>query len=181
MTLVSTGELAYGGRLGKHSPPLSVASCPDSFRGVLNDRVNAGIRAGLLGGAVTAGVLVGLGLRHSVSSLPFELSGRAFLGVLRIANAPPVVAAGVGVATHFLWMMVWGVCFTVAAARLRGFPLAAAAALFVVFLGALSATVVPGALGAAASAALTTAQTIFFLSLLAGALIAGMWMGRTRV
>ena len=83
-----------------------------------------------------------------------------------------------GVVAHVVWMMLWGVCFSVASTRLRGLPLAAGAALFVIVLGALAATVVPGALGAAAQAALTTAQTIFFLALLAVALTAGVTFAR---
>ena len=131
-----------------------------------------------MGGATTAGALVGLRLRHAAASAPFEAAGLALLESWRLLAPSPQVAIVVGVGAHVVWMLLWGVCFSVASTRLRGLPLAAGAALFVIFLGALSATVVPGALGAAAQAALTTAQTIFFLALLAVSLIAGVIFAR---
>lgn len=84
----------------------------------------------------------------------------------------------VGVGAHLMWMVLWGTCFSVASARLRGIALPAGALLFVLFLGALAGSVVPGALGAVAFAALTSAQTAFLLSLLAGAFIAGVAITR---
>lgn len=128
--------------------------------------------------ATTGGALVGLGLRHAAAAAPFEAGGRALLDNWRLVAPSTQLALVVGIVAHVLWMMLWGVCFSVAATRLHGVALAAGAALFVVFLGALSETVVPGALGAVTQAALTTAQTVFFLALLAVALIAGVTFAR---
>jgi len=145
---------------------------------VLADRLRTGLPIGLIGGAATAGALIGLGFRHDAATLPFELGGRALLASWRVAAPAAGVVLALGVLAHLLWMALWGLCFSVAATRLRGTTLAAAALLFVLFLGALSSTIVPGALGAVAFAALTSAQTAFFLALLAGAFIAGVVLTR---
>lgn len=147
---------------------------------VLSDRLRAGFPVGLLGGAVTAGALVGLGLRHGAATYPFEMGGRALFTSWRLGLPSVGAALVVGVAAHLLWMVLWGVCFSAVATTLRGGAIAVGALLFVLFLGALSTTVVPGALGAVAFAGLTTAQTAFVLVLLAGAFIAGVSMVRDR-
>jgi len=145
---------------------------------VLTDRLRSGFPIGLLGGATTAGALIGLGLRHQAAALPFELGGRALLETWRLGAPPVALALVVGGVAHVLWMILWGICFSVLATRLHGTALAAGALLFVLFLGALASTLVPGALGAVAFAALTSAQTAFFLALLAGAFIAGVVLTR---
>lgn len=147
---------------------------------VLTDRIRAGLAIGLIGGAATAGALVGLGARHDVAVLPFASSGRALFDAWRLAAPTMVVAVSVGVAAHLMWSALWGVCFSLVALGLRGLALPAGALLFVLFLGALSSTAVPGALGAAAFAPLSTAQTAFLLVLLAGAFIAGVVLVRQR-
>ena len=153
---------------------MSVHCASDSIRAVISDRVQTGIRVGGLAGATTACVLVGLGVRHGTAVEPFLVQGRAFLSILG-GNAPPsVVAVGVGILVHFTWMLLWGVCFSAVATSLRGFALVATATLFVLLVGALASTIVPGAPGAAAMAPLSTPQTIFLLILLGGALIAGV-------
>ena len=149
-------------------------------RQVLANRIRHGISIGLIGAAATAGALIGLGLRHGAATLPFEMGGRALLGSWRLATTVEGVAVSLGVMSHLLWMTLWGVCFSVVATQLRGLALPAGALLFVLFLGALAGTVVPGALGAAAFAGLTTAQTAFLLTLLAGAFIAGVVGVRSR-
>ncbi|MEO6446043.1 MAG: hypothetical protein ABIZ91_10880 [Gemmatimonadaceae bacterium] len=143
-----------------------------------NDRLRIGFRAGLVGGATTAGALVGLGLRHAAAAAPFEAGGRALLQSWHVGFVAAPVAIVTGFAAHLLWMTLWGVCFARAATQLRGPALAAGAVIFVALIGALSATIVPGALGAAAPAALTLAQTLFFLALLAAGLTAGVSLAR---
>lgn len=147
---------------------------------MLNDRLRAGFPVGLLGGAATAGALVGFGLRHGAATYPFEMGGRALFASWRLGVPSSGVALLAGVVAHVLWMELWGVCFSAVATTLRGGALLAGAVLFSLFVGALSATVVPGALGAVAFAGLTTAQTAFVLALLAGAFIAGLVMVRDR-
>lgn len=129
---------------------------------------------------MTAGALVGLGVRHGAASYPFEQGGRALLASWRLGIPSSGVALLLGVAAHLLWVGVWGVCFSAVAATLRGGALVAGAVVCAAFLGVLSATVVPGALGAVAFAALTAPQTAFMLVLLAGAFIAGVALVRDR-
>jgi uncharacterized membrane protein YjgN (DUF898 family) len=113
-------------------------------------------------------------MRHGTAVQPFLVQGRAFLSILGADSPAPVFAVGVGILVHFVWMMLWGVCFSAIATSLRGFALVATAALFVLLVGALASTIVPGAHGAAAMAPLSTPHTIFLLTLLGGALIAGV-------
>ncbi len=167
-------------RADSRPSPLECRPSPVFLSLVLADRIRNGITIGLIGAAATAGALVGLGLRHGAATLPFELGGRALLGAWRMAAPVDGVAVSLGVASHLMRMMLWGVCFSVVATQLRGLALPAGALLFALFLGALSGTVVPGALGAAAFASLTTAQTAFLLTLLSGAFIAGVVGVRSR-
>lgn len=140
--------------------------------------MRTGIRVGGVAGAATAGALVGFGARHDAALQPFLFQGRALLSMIAALSAPPPVYIGVGVVVHLMWMTLWSVCFSVVAVRLRGIPLAVAAALFVVLLWALASTVLPEALGAAAKASMNTAQTVFLLVLLGLALIAGTEFAR---
>ena len=147
---------------------------------MVSERLSSGIRVGTLAAATSAGVLVGLGMRHGAAFAPFEILGRSFAA--RFAGIVPAapLATVLGVVLHVLWMMLWGMCFALFAARLRGGALLTAAVLFAGFIGALGATVAPGALGAGAVASLTVAQTVFLLALLALTLAAGMRFARSR-
>jgi hypothetical protein len=147
---------------------------------MLSDRLTSGIRVGTLAGATSAGVLVGLGMRHGAALAPFDLLGRAFTARFAGLLVAPPLATALGVVLHFLWMTLWGLCFALFAARLRGGALLSAAVVFAGFVGAMGATVAPGALGGGAMASLTIPQTVFFLALLALALAAGMRFARGR-
>ena len=143
--------------------------------------MRTGLLVGGLAGATTAGVLVGLGMRHGRALEPFFVQGRAFLSTLGGEAPPSMLAVGVGILVHCIWMMLWGVSFSMIATRMRGFALVLTALLFVVVIGVLASTIVPGALGAAGMALLSTPQTIFLLLLLGGALIAGVRAMRPSV
>ncbi len=161
--------------------PLECRQLPVFLSLVLANRVRDGVSIGVIGAAATAGALVGLGLRHDAAALPFDLAGRALLASLRLATQSEPFAVTLGAVAHLVWMALWGVCFSAFATSLRGLALPAGALLFVLFLGALAGTVVPGALGAAAFASLSSAQTAFLLALLAGAFIAGVVVVRPRI
>ena len=138
-----------------------------------------GLRVGLVSAAATAGVLVGLGLRHDAATTAFFLAGRSLLASSAGLIPPSLVAVTLGVVVHLAWMVLWGVCFTYVAARLRGLALYVAAALFAALIGILGATFLPGALGAGALAALSQAQTVFFLAVLGLSLALGTVIART--
>src|SRR5215216_424537 len=94
-------------KIGKnHLEALSVDRDSDSIRPVTSDRMRTGVRVGGLAGATTAGVLVGLGMRHGTAVDPFLVQGRAFLSILGAQAPPPGVAVGVGTIVHFIWMML---------------------------------------------------------------------------
>jgi hypothetical protein len=134
----------------------------------------------MLAAATTAGVLVGLGRREHAALLPFVGAGRALVASLSGLTAPTWLSFVLGAGVHLLWMLLWGVCFALLAASLGGLALFAAGVLFTVLVGALSATVVPGALGAAAAAGLTVPQTTLLLLLFGATLIAGTRIARHR-
>lgn len=146
----------------------------DSFPFVIQSRVLRGLRTGLIAAAATAGVLVGLGVRHHEATTPFLLSGRSLVATLTGVLAPPLLATVTGVLVHAFWMLLWGVCFSLVAASLRGARLAGLAVLFAVTVRYLGATVLPGALGAGALASLSSAQTWFLVILFALSLVVGV-------
>jgi len=160
--------------------PLECETFPIFLSLVLGDRLRNGIPIGLIAAAASAGALVGLGLRHDAATIAFEMGGRALFDTWRLAAPPTVLALAAGVLAHLMWMTLWGICFSVVSERLGGLSLPAAALVFVLFLGAAASTVIPGALGAIAFAALTTQQTAFFLLVLAGAFMAGALLTRAR-
>jgi hypothetical protein len=123
----------------------------------------------VLAAATTAGAIIGLGLRHGAAVDPFTLTGRPLVGA-----APVLVATIAGFALHFGWMLVWGACFTLVAASLRGGRLAAAAIVFAIALWGLSNYLVPSAEPATRAAALTAPQSLFVHLLLALGLASGM-------
>jgi hypothetical protein len=141
---------------------------------VFASRLAAGVYLGLLAAAATAGVLVGFGLRHGSSLDPFHVYGRAALGAAtgRVASRDLAILAGF--LAHTLWMLLWGVCFSVVATPLRGSRTALAALAYAALLGVLSVSIVPGALGAASLATLSAAQRVFLVLVVAGTLTAGM-------
>ena len=141
---------------------------------MLNERIRNGIRVGGLAGAATAGALVGLGVRHDLAISPFVTAGRSFFWKVGAHLPSPLLALSTGVLVHFMWMILWGICFSALATHLRGFALLIAGTLFVVFIAALASTIVPGALGAAEMTSLNAAQTLFVLTLLGGSLVVGM-------
>jgi hypothetical protein len=142
-------------------------------------RIVVGLRVGLVSAAATAGVLVGLGLRHDAATTAFFLAGRSLVASSAGVIPPSLVAVTLGVVVHVAWMVLWGVCFTYVATRLRGPALYVAAALFAALIGILGTTFLPGALGAGALAALSRAQTIFFLSVLGLSIAMGTVIART--
>jgi hypothetical protein len=140
--------------------------------------LTAGIRIGLIAAATTAGALVGLGLRHGAAAQPFLLTGRAFADSTLRTEASPLVAAILGVGVHAFWMILWGVCFAALVpppTRVRGVVVAA---LLAALVGVLASSFLPGALGAAALAALTVPQTVFLLTLFGLSLVFGARVSR---
>lgn len=138
--------------------------------------VRLGVLTGAIAGAATAGALVGLGWRHGAALDPFTFAGRAMLGAVRDGVA---VLAGVGL--HVAWTMVWGICFTVVAAPLRGARLMLAALAFATALWAVSTLALPGVSPIVRVAGLTITRTLFVYLVLAISLVMGMRLARTTL
>lgn len=143
------------------------------FSRVLKPSLGIGVRAGLLAAAATSGTVVGLGLRDGSALMPFVLLGRSLFARVTGVLPQPAVALIAGIVVHTGWMVVWGVCFTVVAARLRWPRVLIAALLVSVIAGLLARRLWPFALGAAAMASLSAPETFLYLVLLGLSLATG--------
>lgn len=130
----------------------------------------------MIAGAATAGALIGLGWRHGAALDPFTFAGRAMLGAVRDG-----VAVAAGFALHVAWTMVWGACFTVVAAPLRGGRLMVAALAFAAALWAVSTFALPGVSPVMRVAGLSIVRALFVYLVLAIALVMGMRLARTTL
>jgi hypothetical protein len=148
------------------------------FSRVFGERFTAGVRVGLVVAAATAGLLVGFGLRQETVFTTFLLYGRAVSVALTGRIATDLVAALAGITTHALWMVLWGLCFTVVAAPLRNSRLAVAAAAFTALAALVAVSIFPAALGAITRASLTKPQTVLVFCSMAIALFAGIRLAR---
>lgn len=146
------------------------------FTRVLARSVRLGALTGVIAGAATAGALIGLGWRHGAALDPFTFAGRAMLGAVRDG-----VAVLAGFALHVAWTMVWGACFTVVAAPLRGARLVLAGFAFAAALWAVSALALPGVSPVVRVASLSIARTILVYLVLAVSLVAGMRLARSTL
>ena len=146
---------------------------------VPSSRVINGIRIGGVAAAATAGVIVGLGLRHHSAMRPFLMSGRATFAALTGLVAPTLLATTLGILAHACWMVLWGICFSMVATPLRGTQRPFAAALLVLLAGFLSRSVAPGALGAGGMATQGDAELVVLLGVFALALLGGIRLAAT--
>ncbi|HSA56860.1 MAG TPA: hypothetical protein VLE53_14210 [Gemmatimonadaceae bacterium] len=145
---------------------------------MLGPRLRTGIRVGLLAAAATAGVLIGLGLRHDAALTPFLLYGRSLVASFSSAIPPSGVALVVGALAHGFWMLVWGACFTLVAGPLRGRPLAVASGLYGVLCVFGVMRFFPVMLGALPLASLTVPQSLLLVVVLALVLFLGTRIAR---
>jgi hypothetical protein len=86
---------------------------------VLTDRLRAGIRAGVIAAAATAGVLVGFGLARGAALAPLNAVAHMALGSRAhlFDDFDPVVTL-TGVMLHTLSIVLWGVLFAFVVWRL---------------------------------------------------------------
>ena len=145
-----------------------------------DSRITAGIRVGAVAAAATIGAVIGLGLRHGLALRPFTSAGRALferLGVVGTSSASAIV----GLMMAACAIIVLGVCFTVVAAPLRGFPLLGVALVFGAIAWSVSAFVVPSSLAWSTGAVLGGPQRLFIFGMLTVALVAGMRLARSSI
>lgn len=143
-----------------------------------SNRIQAGVRAGLVAAAATAGAITGFSLRHDVWVTPFVSLGIQVLQGLGLTSPPRVVSSLAGIAAHVAWMVVWGIGFGLLAHR-KTPATAALLALGIGVVASLSAQIIRPALGAVKFAALPAAQAVLCVVLLSVGLMAGRALSAT--
>jgi hypothetical protein len=138
----------------------------------------AGVRAGVVVAAATAGSLLGFGLREGTPARPFNAVAALVLGARAegVWGFDPAVT-GAGVLVLALAAIAWGALFAIVAAPLRGVRLAAAALLSAaLILGALAAVTSTGRFGHGAVIGLPQLGVTLLVG--AAALVVGMRLAR---
>lgn len=139
---------------------------------MFSSRIRAGVRAGLVSAAATAGAIIGVSIRHDNWAAPFASLGLQVMRGFGVADAPRFFPPVAGMLAHGGWMVLWGIAF--AALAYRKTPATAAVLAALVALGALVlATLVPAAMGAVKFAALPGVQTALCVALMTAGLVTG--------
>lgn len=105
---------------------------------VFRERVRQGVLAGWVAAAATAGVLIGFGRARGAALAPINAVAHMVVGSRALLfDHFDAVVTSTGLALHVLYVLIWGVLFSLVAARLRGArllvaALAAAAAIFII-------------------------------------------------
>lgn len=119
-----------------------------------------GIRAGLLSGAATSGILIGLGWRHGTALQPFAGAGRVLLGSPS-SRLPELLLVVVGLALHLVLAMLAG-WVTIAFMRRLGARLVVAAVCVTLLAWVATAWVLPESLRAVTADLSRPEQLLFF-------------------
>jgi hypothetical protein len=131
--------------------------------------------AGGIAAAATAGVLMGLGRsRSSVWSLLNDAAHTIVGGRARIAEHFDPVATPVGVATHIVALVFWGMVFSLIAASLRGKRLAGAALVYAGAVFAIDRWLLPVELRPGYESVMSSAELLILYLALAIGLALGM-------
>lgn len=147
---------------------------------MFSSRIRAGVRAGLVAAAATAGVIIGFGARHNDWAGPFQSLGVQVLHGLGASTPTLGLAVSVGLLAHAAWMIVWGIGFVVLAHR-RTWALALVLAVTVgVVATFIARTAVPAAMGAMLFAAMPAIQAVLCVAMMVGGLLAGRVLSRTE-
>lgn len=142
--------------------------------------VRAGVRAGLIAAAATAGVIIGFGARHNDWTGPFQSLGVQVLQALGVTSPTLGLAMMIGLLAHAAWMIVWGIAFVVLARR-KTWTLALLIAVIVAILATFAArTVVPAAMGAMRFADMPGVQSALCVAMMVGGLLMGRNLSRTE-
>ena len=137
---------------------------------------------GAIAMAATAGALLGFGMRAGTPVRGFNILASFVLGdQARGVWGWSSTVTLTGIALHVAMMMGWGVLFTLVAATMRGWRLAAAAAATGLCIWVVSTFVVLRGAGAGADEVLGTGQVAGLHVVLAVALAVGMRFARSLV
>lgn len=145
---------------------------------MLSSRFRAGVRAGLIAAAATAGALIGFGIRHGDWMGPFTALGYQVLESFGATAPPQPLATITGLLAHASWMMVWGIAFAALAHRKALVTTVLAAVLIGLAATIAAGFVVPAALGAVRFAAMPGVQAALCIVLMTGGLVMGQALTR---
>jgi hypothetical protein len=145
---------------------------------VSSSRIRAGVRAGLIAAAATAGVIIGFGVRHNDWAGPFQSLGVQVLQGLGVSSPTLGLATVIGFTAHAAWMIVWGIAFVVLAHR-KPSVLAMLLAILVGALASVAArSMIPAAMGAMRFATLPAIQAVLCVAMMIAGLMAGRALSR---
>jgi hypothetical protein len=145
---------------------------------VISPRMRAGVRAGLVAAAATAGAIIGFGIRHGDWSGPFASLGFQVLYGFGVTDPPRFLNSAAGVAAHVAWMVLWGIAFS--AMSHKATP--ARAVLVAIVVGTAAALIarslLPAAMGAVKFAAMPGTQAVLCVVLMTAGLVTGRALSR---
>ena len=140
---------------------------------MISTRIRAGVRAGLVAAAATAGAIIGFGIRHNDWAGPFASLGQQVIEGLGVTAPSRFLTSATGMVAHASWMMIWGITF--AALAHRRTPVLSALIAVLVAVGAMfiARGLIPPAMGALRFAAIPGVQAGLCLALMAAGLVTG--------
>lgn len=141
---------------------------------VFRDRVRAGIFAGLISAAATAGVLVAFGMGQRRPFLAFNIAAHGFFGEqARLVTVAHPLITPTGILVHVLTVVACAVLFAMVAHARRMLVTSVAAAAIVTVLFALNTRVLPTSFRPGYETILSKGQLFFLYLTLAIALVVG--------
>ena len=143
------------------------------FSSVPTTRIRAGVRAGLVSAAATAGAITGFGIRHHDLAGPFVSLGTRVMQGFGVSSPPTLLPSAAGVAAHIGWMILWGITFAALAHERRLGAAVVLAALTGVAAALAARTLTPAAFGAVTFAALSGTQVFLCVLLMTLGLVTG--------
>lgn len=146
--------------------------------GVPTTRIRAGVRAGLVSAAATAGAITGFGIRQHDLTGPFVSLGTVVMQGFGVSAQPTLVPSAAGVAAHVAWMIVWGITFAAVAHERRLGATVVLAALTGAAAAFAARSLTPAALGAVTFAALSGTQLFLCVLLMTLGLVTGRALAR---
>lgn len=147
---------------------------------VFSSRIQAGVRAGLVSAAATAGAITGFGIRQSDWSGPFASLGNQVMRGVGVTDAPRFIASVAGMSAHVAWMILWGIAFGAMAYRRSGSVVLLLGALVGAGAALTARSLVPAALGAVRFAAMPGPQAALCVALMTAGLVTGRALSRTE-
>lgn len=146
---------------------------------MFSHRIRAGVGAGLISAAATAGAIIGFGIRHGDWSGSFVSLGTQVMQGFGVTDPSGFIRSAAGVAAHVGWMVLWGIAF-VAMSNKRTTAFTAFVALLIGSGSSLIASyLIPAAMGAVRFAGLPSIQAALCVALMSVGLVTGRALAST--